>query len=255
MAKPGSAKSPVNQSSGPEGPPGADAGPRTLAIDVGGSHIKASVLDRTGKFLSDRARVETPAESPPEEVVEVIARLVEPLPPFDRISAGFPGFVRDGVILTAPNLTHEGWAHFDLAGALASRLGKSCRVLNDADMQGLAAVGGHGLEMVITLGTGFGTGLYLNGRLLPHLEISHLRFRKGETFDEQLGNAGRKQAGSKKWNKRVQKAILTLRTLTHFEHLYIGGGNAKRLTLALDPDVTVVSNEDGIEGGVAAWRE
>ena len=255
MAKAGSAKTPVTQSGTSDALSGADSGPRTLAIDIGGSHIKAALLDGAGTFLGERARVETPAESPPDEVVEVIARLVESLGPFDRAAAGFPGFVRDGVVLTAPNLPHEGWAGFNLAGALSARLGKSCRVLNDADMQGLAAMRGHGLEMVITLGTGFGTSMYLNGRLLPHLEISHLQFRKGQTFDEQLGNAGRKRAGTKKWNKRVRKAILTMRALTHFDHLYIGGGNAKRLTLTLDPDITIVSNEDGIEGGVAAWRE
>ncbi len=255
MAKPSSAKPSPNQSGSPETAPSADTAPRTLAIDVGGSHIKAAVLDRAGAFLADRVRIATPAESPPKEVVEVIARMVEPLPAFDRVAVGFPGALRDGIVLTAPNLTNEGWKRFDLARALAARLGKPARVLNDADMQGLGAVHGHGLEMVITLGTGFGTGLYLNGRLLPHLEISHLQFRKGETFDEQLGNAGRKQAGAKKWNKRVRKAIATLRALTNFDHLYVGGGNAKHITFELDPDVTIVSNEDGIEGGVAAWRD
>ena len=107
----------------------------------------------------------------------------------------------------------------------------------------------------MTLGTGFGTAMYMNGRLLPHLEIAHLRFRKDQTYDERLGNAARKRVGAKKWNRRVAKAIADLRMLTHFDHLYVGGGNARRLTLELPPDVTTVSNEDGIEGGVAAWRD
>ncbi len=255
MGKSTLGKSPADSGRNAEATSGPDTAPCTLAIDVGGSHIKASVLDRAGAFLADRVRIATPVESPPDEAVEVIARLVEPLPPFDRVSVGFPGAVRDGIVLTAPNLAHEGWKRFDLARALSARLGKPTRVLNDADMQGLGAIRGHGLEMAITLGTGFGTGLYLNGRLLPHLEIAHMPFRKGETFDEQLGNAARKLAGSQKWNKRVRKAIATLRGLTNFDHLYIGGGNARHIAFEPDPDVTIISNEAGIEGGVAAWRD
>jgi polyphosphate glucokinase len=248
---------------GPAGVTGTDPhtsrgpadGPCTLSIDVGGSHLKASVLDRAGAFLADRVRVATPVGHPPEDTVEAIAHLVEPLPAFDRISVGFPGVVRDGLVRTAPNLGHDGWKGFDLAGALGSRLGKPVRVLNDADMQGLGVIRGVGLEMVVTLGTGFGTGLYLGGKLLPHLEIAHQRFRKGETFDEQLGNAARKRVGDKKWSKRVRKAIADLRALAHFDHLYLGGGNARRLTFEPDPDVTIISNKAGIEGGVAAWHD
>jgi polyphosphate glucokinase len=232
-----------------------NAGPRTLAIDIGGSHIKAAVLDPAGTFLVDRVRMPTPADGSAADIVEAVARLVAPLPAFDRVSVGFPGAVRRGVVLTAPNLSHDGWAHFDLARALTARLGKPTRVLNDADMQGLAVVRGHGLEMVVTLGTGFGTALYDDGRLLPHLEIAHLRFRKGQTYDEQLGNAARKRVGTGKWNRRVKKAIATLRTLSHFDHLYIGGGNAKHIAFELPDDITIIDNAAGIAGGVAAWRE
>ena len=108
------------------------------------------------------------------------------------------------------------------------------KVLNDAEMQAMAVITGHGVEMVITLGTGFGTALFLDGRRGAHLELAHHPFRKGETYDEQLGNAARKQIGKKKWNKRVAKAIKTLKTLTYFDHLYIGGGNSKKVTLELE---------------------
>src|SRR5262249_43955289 len=162
-----------------------------------------------------------------------------------------PGVVRDGQVRTAPNLGFDGWKGFDLAGALSARFGKPVRVLNDADMQGLGVIQRQGLEMVVTLGTGFGTGLDLNGQLLPHLEIAHQSFRKGQTFDEQLGNAARKRVGDKKWSKRVKKAIASLRSLTNFDHLYVGGGNSKRITFEPDPDVTIIGNEAGIEGGVA----
>ena len=95
----------------------------------------------------------------------------------------------------------------------------------------------------------------LDGRLGPHMELSHHPFRKGETYDEQLGNAARKEVGKKKWNKRMRKAIDNLRTLTNFDHLYIGGGNAKKIDFELDPDVTIVDNSAGLAGGVALWRE
>ena len=130
---------------------------------------------------------------------------------------------------------------------LDTALGKPVRIANDADLQGLAVIAGKGVEMVITLGTGFGTGLYLDGRLAPHLEIAHHPFRHGETYDEQLGNAARKAIGGVRWNRRVKKAIGNLRRLTTFDHLYVGGGNAKKIDFALDPDVTVVSNEAGMK--------
>ncbi|MGH7321359.1 MAG: ROK family protein [Candidatus Rokuibacteriota bacterium] len=230
-------------------------GPRTLAIDIGGSGLKASVLDTDGTMLADRVRCATPVGGPPRENIEALVRLVEPLPPFDRVSVGFPGVVRDGRILTAPNLKHEDWEGFDLARELTKRFGKPTRVANDADMQGLAAVRGKGVELVITLGTGFGTALYLDGRLAPHLELAHHPFRKGESYEEQLGNAARKAAGGKKWQKRIRRAIKNLRALVHFDHLYIGGGNAKKIRFTPDPDTTIISNETGIRGGIALWRD
>ncbi len=255
MATPQESKDRTDQDKDRPAPWIAAVEPRTLAIDIGGSHIRAVVLDAAGTFLTERVRVPTPMGESPEKIVEAIAQLVEPLAPFERVSVGFPGVVRDGVVRTAPNLGHEEWHGFDLGAALAGRLGKPARILNDADMQGLGAIQGSGLEMVITLGTGFGTGLYLNGRLLPHLEIAHQRFRKGETFEEQLGNAARKCVGDKKWNKRLRKAIAQVRALTNFDHLYLGGGNAKRITLELDPDITIIGNQAGLTGGLAAWHD
>lgn len=213
------------------------------------------MLDEAGRLLTERVRIDTPVGSPPKEIVEALRRLVARLGTYDRISVAFPGMVRNGRVLTAPNLDHKGWKHFDLAGALGGALGKPVRVANDADVQGLAVIAGAGVEMVITLGTGFGTGLYLDGRPAPHLELSHHPFRKGETYDQQLGNAARKRVGRRTWNRRVKKAIRNLRSLTHFDRLYIGGGNARRIDFELDPDVTIVSNEAGIKGGIALWQD
>ena len=227
----------------------------TLAVDIGGSGLKAAILDSDGAMVTERLRIDTPHPCKPDDLVEAIAKLVEPLAGFERVSVGFPGVVRNGKIVTAPNLGTQDLSGFDLASALQERLGKPVRVINDADMQGFGAIEGKGLEMVITLGTGFGSALFMDGRLAPHLEIAHLPFRKEKTYDQLIGNKARKKVGKKKWNRRIQKAIKTLRALTHFDKLYIGGGNADRITFDLEPDVAIISNESGVRGGAWVWKE
>ena len=228
--------------------------PKTLAIDIGGSAIKGSVLDGQGKMLHERVRVETPDDVAPKKLVELIVELVKELPSFDRVSVGFPGVVRDGVVRSAFNLGEEAFKDFDLANALQAKLGKPVRVENDADVQGLAVVKGKGVEMVITLGTGFGTSIFVDGKLGPHLELAHHPFRKGNSFEEELGEAARKKHVTKRWLKRLKQAIETLRGLTTFDHLYIGGGNSRLVDLELPSDVSVVSNTAGIMGGIKLWE-
>jgi polyphosphate glucokinase len=255
----------------PNAPPPAH--PFTLAIDVGGTGLKASVLSKDGAMVADRVKVDTTYPMPPDGdtgLVTTLAKLVEPLPESDRVSCGFPGMVREGHVLSAPHFVTkkgpgsdvdkkllEAWSGFDLATALATALGKPTKVANDADVQGAAVVQGHGLELVITLGTGFGTAVFMSGHLLPHIELAHHPFRKGETYNEQLGEAARKDAGDERWNRRVREAIDCLDGLFFFDHLYIGGGNARRV----DRDdlgevlerITVVDNTAGILGGVKLW--
>jgi len=228
---------------------------RTLAIDVGGTHLKASVLNERGRLLAAPVRIQTQVGSPPGAIVEALAKLVAPLGAFHRVSVGFPGVIRSGRVLTAPNLEHPDWKGFEFDAALAHALGKPVRSGNDADVQGLAVIAGHGVEMIITLGTGFGTGLYEDGRLAPHLELAHHPFRKGETYEDQLCNAARKKVGNRKWNKRLTKAIDNVRALVSFDHLYIGGGNAKKVDLELPRDVTIVANVAGIIGGIRLWQD
>lgn len=242
--------------------------PTTLAIDVGGTGLKASVLDAGGKLVADRVRVQTPHPCPPETLIETLTTLVAPLPSFDRVSVGFPGVVRKGHVLTAPNLVTRStavgapalsklltaWRGFDLAGALSARLGVPVRVLNDADLQGLDVVSGSGLELVVTLGTGVGTALFFDGRLAPHLELAHHPFRKGETYDEQLGDAALRSVGARKWRKRFEEAVGNFERLLNYDKLYVGGGNARLLVGHLDPDVTVVDNIAGILGGIKLWE-
>ena len=175
--------------------------------------------------------------------------------------------VRDGLVLSAPHFsTKHGpgsavdhdlvkqWSEFDLASALTAAFGMPTKVANDADIQGAAVIRGKGLELAITLGTGFGTGLFYEGQLMPHLEIAHQPFRKGETYNDQLGEAARKDIGEERWNKRVHKAIANLRALLFFDHLYIGGGNSRRVSRHhLPDDVTIVDNTAGILGGIKLW--
>lgn len=229
--------------------------PTTLAIDVGGTGLKASVLDAHGRLAADPVRVRTPHPVDRPLLVETLVKLAQGLPAFDRVSVGFPGVVRGGVIRTAPNLGTEEFRGFDLATALSDRLERPTRVLNDADMQGFAAIRGTGVEMVITLGTGFGTSLFLDGQLGPHLELAHHPFHKGRTYEGELGDKARKKMGKKKWQRRVEEAIDELRRLTTFDHLFIGGGNAKRLSLELPDDVSLVDNTAGILGGIKLWDE
>lgn len=228
---------------------------KTLAIDIGGSGLKASVLDGAGQMITERVRIKTPSECEPTRMVQLLSDLVKPLPSYDRVSVGFPGVVRMGKILTAHNLGQEIWHGFDLDLALEESLGKPVRILNDADVQGLGAVSGSGVEVVITLGTGFGSCFVENGRLSAHLEMAHHPFRKGDTYEEQLGNAAREKVGKKTWNKRVEKAIEILRDLSLFDRLYIGGGNAKAIKFDLPSDVELVSNKLGMSGGIWLWVE
>jgi polyphosphate glucokinase len=228
-----------------------------LGIDIGGTGLKAALIDRRGRMLTDRLRVETPHPSPPRVIVRALAELVRPLivdPSVIGASVGFPGVVRHGKVLTAPNLGTADWRGFDLATALGKLLKKPVRVKNDADLQGLGASRGKGVEVVITLGTGFGSAILVDGMLGPHLEISQHVFRKGETYDQQLGNAARKRIGRKRWNRRVQRAIEALRTLTNFDALYIGGGNSRHVRFELPADVRLVANDCGMKGGAALWR-
>ena len=113
---------------------------------------------------------------------------------------------------------------------------------------------GKGFELVLTLGTGVGTAFFLDGLLLPHFEFSHTPFRKGGTYNEQLGEAARAAIGTKKWQKRVVEAVETFQALTFFDQCYIGGGNSRRITTDLPANVTLVNNDAGILGGIKLWE-
>jgi polyphosphate glucokinase len=230
--------------------------PLTLAIDIGGTGIKAALVDDAGNMIGERQRVPTPPKPlAPVDLVRAIDEVTAPLGTFDRVSVGFPGYVRDGRVITAPNLGTDMLAGFDLQSALAEHFGKPVRVLNDADVQGFGAIEGRGVEMVLTLGTGAGTAIFRDGEIMPHLELAHHPISGNKTYDEYIGNAARRKKGKKSWNKRVAKAVDILRQVVRFDHLYLGGGNAKDITFSLPADVTIVPNTDGLTGGVRLWHK
>jgi len=231
------------------------AGPHTLAIDIGGTGLKASVLDAKGAMEADRVRVETPYPCTPPVMVEALSQLIKPLPAFDRVSVGFPGVVREGKIVTAPHFGNDVWKNFPLAQALQKKWGKPVRILNDADMQGLAVIAGKGLELVVTLGTGVGTALFRNGELMPHLELAQHPAYDNKTYNEYIGDKVLKKKGPEKWNKRVKHALELLETLINYDKIYVGGGNASQLTLKPPANMKIVSNQAGILGGIALWND
>lgn len=245
-------------------------GVRTLAIDVGGSGLKATVLDADGGMLAERLRIDTPYPCPPERLVATLAGLVAPLRDLGphRVSVGFPGLVRGGRVIEVPSLSRREygtakadpelaglWSGFDLEAAVASALALPAIVVNDADMQGCAVIEGSGLEFVMTLGTGVGTALFQDGRLLPHLELSHGPFDDRLTVDIALGNAERKAIGKAAWRARVRRAIDAFHEMLWYDRLHVGGGNAKHLQDGdLGPAGRIVPNAAGLVGGVAVWE-
>ncbi len=230
-------------------------GPMTLAIDVGGTGLKAAVLDSAGKMETERSHVDTPYPCTPEILVGALADLVATLPPFDRISIGFPGVVKRGEVVTAPHFGNEIWQGFPLADTLSHRLGKPARLLNDAEVQGLGVIAGKGLEVVLTLGTGVGSAVFSDGRLTPHLELAQHPVHNNKTYNEYIGNEAKRSHGAKKWNQRVLRTIGIVRTLLNYDLLYIGGGNAAHLSIDLPPNVHITSNDAGITGGIRLWDE
>jgi polyphosphate glucokinase len=237
----------------PRKPAKSAAHPITLSIDIGGSGLKAMLLDPEGKPISERQRVPTPAVPTPLAVLKGLDKLRALLPGFDRVSAGFPGVIKNGVTYTAVNL-HPKWMNFPLQKELEKRWRKPVRVANDASVQGYGAVKGKGVELTLTLGTGMGSALFTGGRLCPGLELGHHPW-KSKTYEDYLGRRGLDKFGKKAWNRFLKHAIAQTAATFNWDHLYIGGGNTKKIDFDPGPNVSIVSNKEGILGGVALWRD
>jgi polyphosphate glucokinase len=228
---------------------------RILCIDVGGTGLKAAVISPRGKYLVKRHRVKTPKQRKPRQIVNALADLVTPMGGFDCVTIGFPGVVKQGRVISAPHFGTKDWRGFDLAGAMQRKFGKPVKLLNDADVQGLAVIHGKGLELVCTLGTGFGTAWFRDGELMPHMDLAHLVVRKKDDFDFYVGDKAKRKLGNAHWNKRVKKLIGIFQTVFAYDRLYLGGGNSRCVKFRLPHNVSIVSNDAGMEGGAFAWKK
>ncbi|WP_437590862.1 ROK family protein [Sorangium sp. So ce1000] len=228
---------------------------RTLCIDIGGTGIKATILDEQGTPKTDPVRVPTPQPASPDPILDVIEELARAQGEFDRVSVGFPGVVMENVTKTAPHLDNEKWKGYPLGEAVERRLGKPVRVANDAGIQGLAVIEGKGLEMVLTFGTGLGCALYIDGHYVPNLELGHHPYGKGNLkYEDRVFDAECKRIGPKRWNKRVRKMIAQVEPIFNYRKLYLGGGNARLLDASRLPEnVVVVDNVAGLLGGIKLW--
>jgi polyphosphate glucokinase len=232
----------------------APLSPRTLSIDIGGTHLKAAVLDARGRLVSEAVKIDTPRPATPAAVSRTLRKLLREVPGFERAAVGFPGVVVDGRVLNEPPNLHPSWLGVDLERRMRADIGRPVRVANDADVQGLGVIEGRGVEMVITLGTGVGSALFIDGRLVPNLELGHHPFRHGMTYEQQLGGRPLHRIGRTRWNKRLRLAVETLWRAFNPRRLYLGGGNSRLVRRPLPRGVVVVSNLAGVLGGIRLWE-
>lgn len=204
-----------------------------IGIDIGGTGIKAALVDlERGRLASERRRVLTPRPATPAACAKAIANLVLAPTPLEGplVGAGFPGVVKRGRTLTAANVD-PGWVDIDAGALIASATGRPASVLNDADAAGMAEVRfgagkGHGGEIVmVTLGTGIGTGLFLDGRLVPNTELGHLEIR-GKDAERRASAVARerRKLGWQRWARDVEEYLQRLEALLWPDLFIIGGG-------------------------------
>jgi len=229
------------------------SGDKILSIDIGGSYIKAALLNTTGELQTGYQSVDTPVLPGPKTLIVALKNLAGKFPVYDKLSIGFPGYVKNGTVFSAPSLAPAKWHGIELQNLLCLEFECPVRVINDADMQGLGIAGGTGFEMVITLGTGLGSAFLLNGVLLPHLELSQHPVITNVIYDKYIGKKALEDEGEVKWNDRIRKMIAVFKTVFNYDCLYIGGGNSGKINFELDKNITIVSNEDGIKGGAKLW--
>lgn len=239
----------------------------TLSVDCGGSGIKGALLDDQGAMVSERVRVAVRYPLTPADFLGVLDDIAAAAGSFDRATVGLPGMIRHGVVITTPHYRtvagphsavdpnlDRAWSRLDLQGLLTERWHRPVLVLNDAQVQGAAVIRGRGYEVMFTLGTGLGCAEFDDGVIQPKLEVSRAPIRKGVLYDEWVGAAARRRIGTKKWSRRVLAVIDGLRPMFWWDHLYLGGGEAKKLRIDLPPDVTIVPNIMGIRGGARVWQ-
>lgn len=209
-----------------------------LGIDIGGSGVKGAPVNlRSGEFLRDRLKIATPDHSDPEAVARIIARIVAHFPEATDVPLGitFPGVVRDGKVDTAANL-HDSWVGTDARALFSQKLGRPVRVLNDADAAALAetrygaAEGLRGAVLLTTLGTGIGTALVVDGRLVPNTEFGHLEI-DGHDAESRASSAAKTRDGLsyREWaTERLQRYYRVVEDLVWPDLIVVGGGVSRK---------------------------
>jgi polyphosphate glucokinase len=220
---------------------GKNENPRVLVIDVGGTHVKILVTGQKEKRAIDSGPNLTAAQ-----MVEGVKKLAADWP-YDAVSIGYPGPVLHNKIVLEPHNLGRGWVGFDFAKAF----GKPVKVLNDAAMQALGSYKG-GRMLFLGLGTGLGTAMVIDGNVEP-MELGHMQFKKGRTFEDYVGLRGLERLGKARWRKAVAEVIERLRGALLPEYIVLGGGNAKKLK-ALPPGAEPGDNANAFRGGFRMWE-
>lgn len=243
-------------------------GPIAIGIDVGGSGIKGAAVDTgTGALVSERIRIVTPQPSTPEACIDVIVRIVERIsrsfPPAagTPVGCGVPGVVIDGVVRTAANID-PGWVGYDADEALEQRLRRPVFMVNDADAAGVAEMrlgagrGRDGTVILLTLGTGTGSAIFVDGKLVPNTELGHMEIR-GRDAERRSAAAARVRRGLswKAWAADLDEHLHAIHRLFWPQLIIIGGGVSKnadkfipRLTVPCEVIPAALRNEAGIVG-------
>ncbi len=205
----------------------------TLCIDIGGTGVKMLVLDEAGIPINERSRELTPKSATPAALYALIEHMLVGQPHHDRVSVGFPGI--------------------HIAADLEAKLKQPVRVINDADLQGMGVVAGHGAEMVLTLGTGLGAAIFSEGQLYPNLELGHQQYNAHGTYENWIADAVLKKIGVEAWSRRVEEVLAQLQAIWNFDRLYLGGGNLRHLQFKLPANTETFTPEQGLRGGVCLW--
>ena len=239
---------------------------QALGVDIGGTGIKGAPVDvETGALLAERYRTPTPEGAKPEAVAKVVARIAKHFSWHDAIGCGFPAVVQGGVALTAANV-HRKWVGTDVTQLLSEATGCAVHVLNDADAAGMAEVtfgagkGQPGVILVITIGTGLGSALFVDGKLVPNTELGHLEVG-GEDAELNASDVARKRQDLtwKKWAARLDRYLTALEKLFWPDLFILGGGIVKQherflplLTLRAKVVPAQFGNNAGIVGAALA---
>lgn len=205
-----------------------------LGIDIGGSGVKGAPVDlTTGELLAERYRLPTPQPATPKATMQVIQQIIEYFGWQGPIGCGYPGVIKHGLVHTAANMD-EAWIGFDLKHAIQQFTQYEVQVVNDADAAGIAEMyfgagkGQLGMAVMITLGTGIGVAAFIDGKLIPNLELGHIEI-KGEDAESRASEAAkeREDLDWKEWAKRVDRYLYRLERLIWPDLYIIGGGVSK----------------------------